>query len=734
MATAPVVNRRDFLKKSAAGGAALVVGFHLAPRAFADQAKDQEEKTANPFDAWVRITPDDHVTLVLGKSEMGQGVLTALPMILAEELSVDWKHVHVEQAPTNPKIYDLGTGGSGSVAGSWLPLRQAGAAAREMLIAAAAKRWEVGTDTCKAKNGLVVHGHPERSFRFGELVADAAKLPIPSLNKVPLKNSEDFTIVGRDTHRLDTADKSSGKAKFGIDSRVPGMLYAVVARCPVFEGKVASFDAKKAKALPGVRDVFEIKTSGRGASTTGGVAVLAENSWAAIQGRKALEVTWEEGAAAKESSEELRDQFLANAQKPGGVLRNEGDANAVLEAAPKKLEAIYELPFAAHVCMEPMNCTVDIRPDSAEAWVPSQGPQWAQAVIAEAAKLPPEKVTVHTTLMGGGFGRRYQADFVMEAAQVAKISGKPVMVLWTREDDMQHDFYRPASYHRLQGALDGQGKLAAWKHFQTAKWSQKGADDPGLGEFGTGATIPYATPNIRIEYTLAHSSAPRAWWRSVEHSSSGFVMESFVDELAHAAGQDALEFRLKLLGEPRKIPQFGEGREDYHPLDTGRLKGVLQLAADKAGWTKPLPQGQGRGIAGFFSFYSYVAAVAEVSASSSAFKVNRIVCAVDCGRAVNPNGVRAQVESAAIYALTATLKDAITVDRGRVVQANFNDYAMIRMNEAPPIEVYLVPSTEAPTGIGEPTVPVIAPAISNAIFRASGKRLRRLPIRKEDLA
>ena len=739
MATAPVVNRRDFLKKSAAGGAALVVGFHLAPRAFADQAKDQEEKTANPFDAWVRITPDDHVTLVLGKSEMGQGVLTALPMILAEELSVDWKHVHVEQAPTNPKIYDLGTGGSGSVAGSWLPLRQAGAAAREMLIAAAAKRWEVGTDTCKAKNGLVVHGHPERSFRFGELVADAAKLPIPSLNKVPLKNSEDFTIVGRDTHRLDTADKSSGKAKFGIDSRVPGMLYAVVARCPVFEGKVASFDAKKAKALPGVRDVFEIKTSGRGASTTGGVAVLAENSWAAIQGRKALEVTWEEGAAAKESSEELRDQFLANAQKPGGVLRNEGDANAVLEAAPKKLEAIYELPFAAHVCMEPMNCTVDIRPDSAEAWVPSQGPQWAQAVIAEAAKLPPEKVTVHTTLMGGGFGRRYQADFVMEAAQVAKISGKPVMVLWTREDDMQHDFYRPASYHRLQGALDGQGKLAAWKHFQTstsiaAKWSQKGANDPGLGEFGTGATIPYATPNIRIEYTLAHSSAPRAWWRSVEHSSSGFVMESFVDELAHAAGQDALEFRLKLLGEPRKIPQFGEGREDYHPLDTGRLKGVLQLAADKAGWTKPLPQGQGRGIAGFFSFYSYVAAVAEVSASSSAFKVNRIVCAVDCGRAVNPNGVRAQVESAAIYALTATLKDAITVDRGRVVQANFNDYAMIRMNEAPPIEVYLVPSTEAPTGIGEPTVPVIAPAISNAIFRASGKRLRRLPIRKEDLA
>jgi isoquinoline 1-oxidoreductase beta subunit len=738
------LDRRTFLKTGTAGGAALLIGFHFPARASSDPAQEQEKPPINPLNAWVRITPDNHVTLIIAKSEMGQGIMTALPMILAEELCLDWKQVSIEQAPTNPRLYDHGTGGSGSVGGSWLPLRQAGAAAREMLIAAAAKKWEVGTDTCKAQNGYVVHGHPERSYKYGELVADAALLPIPNFKEVPLKNSRDFTIVGHDTHRVEAAAKATGAARFGIDARPAGLLYAVLARCPVFYGKVASFDATKAKAVPGVRDVFQIETSGRGASTTGGVAVLADNSWAAIQGRKALEVKWDEGPAASESSDELHRQFVANAAaKPGSVIRNEGDADAALASASKKVEAIYELPFAAHVCMEPMNCTVDIQSDRAEAWVPTQAPQWAQAVIAEAAKLPPEKVNVHTTLMGGGFGRRYQADFVMEAAQVAKTAGKPVMVLWTREDDMQHDFYRPASYHKCQGVVDAAGNLGAWKHFQTstsiaAKWSPKGEEDNGQGEFGTGATVPYQAPNIRIEYTLAHSSAPRAWWRSVEHSSSGFVVESFVDELAAAAGQDPLQFRLKLIGESRTIPQFGEGT-DAPPLDTARLKGVLQLAAEKAGWGKPMREGEGRGIAGFFSFNTYTATVAEVSLRPRDLKIKRLVCAVDCGRVVNPNGVRAQVESAAIYALTATLKDAITVERGRIVQSNFNDYQMMRMKEAPPIEVFLVASDAKPTGIGEPTVPVIAPALCNAIFsatRKSGKdiRIRRLPIGAEDLA
>jgi len=741
MTTAPVLQRREFLKTAAVGSAALIVGFHLPSSAFADSSldssEDQEKKPVNPFNAWVRITPDNQVTLILGKSEMGQGIMTALPMILAEELSLDWTKVKIDQAPTDPTIYDHGTGGSGSIAGSWLPLRQAGAAAREMLITAAAQRWNVLRETCKAQDGGVLHGARKQFFTYGELATDAAKLPVPDLHTVPLKSSADFTIVGRDQVRVEARRKTTGAAKYGIDARPANLQYAVIARCPVFGGKAAKFDATKAKAVPGVRDVIAIDAVALGAFTTGGVVVIADNSWAAMQGRRALAITWDEGPHATESSAALHQQFVDHASKPGKVVRNEGDANSVLAAAPKKIEAVYELPFAAHACMEPMNCTVHIRPDGAEAWIPTQAPQWAQDVIAQISKLPPESVKVHTTLMGGGFGRRYQADFVVEAAQVAKATGKPVMVLWTREDDMQHDFYRPASYHRLQGAVDAQGNLAAWKHFQTstsiaAVWEKNGLEKPEQSEFGTAAFIPYRTPNYRVEYTLAQSGVPRAWWRSVEHSSGGFVVESFVDELAHAAGADPVAFRLKLLGDPRVIPDFGS--TESRPLNTARLQGVLKLAAEKAAWGTPLPQGVARGIATYYSFESYTAAVAEVSVKNGQVNVQRIVYAVDCGRPINPDGVVAQVESAAIYGLSALLHDAITINKGRVEQSNFNDYAMPRINETPKIEVHVVRSTEDPTGIGEPGLPVIAPAVCNAIFALTGKRLRRLPIAAADLA
>jgi CO/xanthine dehydrogenase Mo-binding subunit len=714
-----------------------LIGFRLSARAD-DPAQEQERPQTNPFDAWVRITPENHITLILGKSEMGQGIMTALPMILAEELCVDWQRVGIEQAPTNPKIYDHGTGGSGSVAGSWLPLRRAGAAAREMLITAAATQWNVNRDTCVAQDGGILHGARKNFLTYGQLVPVASKLTVPDLKTVPLKNSREFTVVGHETRRVDGKSKADGSAKFGIDSRLPGMQFAVIARCPVFGGKVKSFDATKAKQVQGVRDVIVIDAVGKGAFTAGGVVVLADNSWAAMKGREALKIDWDEGANANESTATLRQHFVENAAKPGKVVRNDGDADAAFAGATKKIESVYEFPFAAHATMEPMNCTVHIQADRAEAWVPTQAPQWAQDVIAKVSGLPPESIVVHTTLMGGGFGRRYQADFAMEAAQVAKATGKPVMVLWTREDDMQHDFYRPASYHKLQGAMEGDGKIAAWKHFQTSTsidlmWDEKGKETPENSEFGTATFIPYQVPNFRVEYTLAQSGVPRAWWRSVEHSTSGFVVECFADELAALAGTDPLEYRLRMIGDDREIPDFGNPKEGK-PLRTGRQRAVLKLAAEKAGWGSPLLTGRARGIASYFSFESYTACVAEVSIKDRSVKVNRLVYAVDCGRPINPNGVRAQVESAAIYGLSAMLYDAITIRGGRVEQANFNDYGMPRIPETPLTEVYVVNSTEEPTGVGEPGLPVVAASVCNALFSLTGKRFRRLPIRGEDLA
>jgi len=731
-------SRRGFLKTTATGGAALVIGFCLPGfAAAADDPQSQEEKRVNPFNSWVVIDQNGQVTLRVGKSEMGQGVMSSLPTILADELECDWRKVRIEQAETNPDLYgDQGTGGSSSVRESWRPLRQAGAAAREMLISAAAETWSVDPATCFAKNGSVVHNPRGRSLTYGQLVAKASALPSPSLKEVKLKNPDNFHYIGVSVPRADIAQKIDGSGIFGIDVRMPGMLRAVVARCPVFEGKVKKFDAKRAKAVPGVIDVFEIPAVYDNAHAAGGVAVIASSTWAALEGRKALAIDWDKGKWANESTAGLKEQLASLTAKPGKVLKNDGDAESALAHASQKVEAAYELPFLAHASMEPMNCTADVRAGRAELWSPTQGPVWNRDMVATVTGLKKENVIVHTTLMGGGFGRRYMTDFAVEAAQISKHAGKPVQLLWTREDDMGHDFYRPQFHHRLSGAVGPRGEIVTWRHRIASVpigpyWDKK--SKPEDSEIGSAIFLPYAMQNFRIEYAPADSGVPRAWWRSVEEASSAFAVESFLDELAAAAKIDPLKFRLGLLTKPAKIKN--PMSQETIPVDTRRFKAVLELAAARSGWGKPAAKGRGRGIAAFYSFDSYAAEVAEVSvAPGGKLKVHRITCAVDCGRAVDPDGVKAQVESAVVYALSAALMGEITIKDGSVEQSNFHDYPVLRISDMPEVDVHITPSEESPTGIGEPPVPPLAPAVTNAIFAATGKRVRRLPIRVEDLA
>jgi isoquinoline 1-oxidoreductase beta subunit len=679
---------------------------------------------------------DVTVTIILARSGMGQGAMTALPMLLADELDVDWAKVRVEQAPTNPVIYEHGTGGSGSTKDSWTPLRQTGAAARAMLIASAAEQWKVDPAACKTAKGVVT-GPSGQTLAYADLVEAAAKQPLPDFKTVALKKDTDLSIVGTSPRRLDFPAKIDGSARFGIDVRVPGMLYAVIARCPTIGGKAKRFDAAKAKASPGVKHVIEIAPTGSaGAFAPGGVAVVADSTWAAIQGRTALGVEWDPGSHQGESTGALSHQMEQLLAQPGKVCRSDGDAEAALGRAAKKVEAVYELPFEAHATMEPMNATVHVKADSAEAWLSTQSPDWTQKVIAQIAGVPPEKVTVHTTLLGGGFGRRYHADFAAEAAQVSKAVGAPVQVVWTRDDDIQHGFYRPMGRHRMAAGLDEKGRALAWHHRISstsidAFWAEPGKAKPEASEVGGSVNLGYAIPNLRVEYAQARSAVPVMWWRSVEHSMTGFVNECFLDELAHLAGQDPLKFRLALLAEPRKV-KFPEDSSSV--LETARLKGVLELAAAKSGWGTPLPPGRARGIACHFSFDSYAAEVAEVSVEKGNIKVHRLTMAMDCGRVILPDGVAAQMEGCVAYALSAAMKGAITIKDGRCEQSNFHDFEVMRLPEMPQVDVHFVKSTEPPTGVGEPGLPPVAPAVMNAVFAATGKRLRRLPVRPADLA
>ena len=684
----PTINRREFLETGVAAGASLLIGFHLP--AF-------DRGAAKPFkpNAWIEIRPDGVVTIWTGRSEMGQGVKTAMPMIVAEELEADWTRVQVTQADADPAYGDQFTVGSRSVRSGFEPLRQAGAAAREMLVGAAALTWKVPREACRARNGMVEHVATGRRLGYGDLAALAATLPVPA--DPPLKPSSEFRILGTRVPRVDTPDKVDGAAVFGLDVRVPGMVYATVARCPVFGGRVKSFDPAPALAVPGVQRVVQISS---------GVAVVADRTWAAFAGKKALKIEWDEGKVAQWSSDGIWRAFAAAAARSGEVVRTVGDVDAGLKGAARTVEATYQAPYLAHACMEPMNCTAQVRGNRCEVWAPTQNPQGIERAAAKLTGLPVEAITVHVTYLGGGFGRRGgPMDYATEAVELAKQIAAPVQVVWTREDDIQNAVYRPATYNVLRGGLDGRGAPVAWSHRLVGPEGgsfllTRGADE-----------LIYPVPHFRLERVIEDPGVPVAPWRGVGPSQNGWVVESFVDELAHAAGKDPYAYRRELVA--------------GHP----RLVQVLDLAAERAGWSSAPPAGRARGIALWQFGDTFLAQVAEVSvAGDGAVRVHRVVCAMDCGVVVNPAGVEAQVQSAIIYGLTAALYGEITLDRGRVTQSNFNDYRMLGLAECPELEVHLVRSDAAPGGVGEAGLPPIAPAVCNAVFAGTGKRIRRLPI------
>ena len=684
----PTINRREFLETGVAAGASLLIGFHLP--AF-------DRGAAKPFkpNAWIEIRPDGVVMIWTGRSEMGQGVKTAMPMIVAEELEADWTRVQVAQADADPAYGDQFTVGSRSVRSGFEPLRQAGAAAREMLVGAAALTWKVPREACRARNGMVEHVATGRRLGYGDLAALAATLPVPA--DPPLKPSSEFRILGTRVPRVDTPDKVDGAAVFGLDVRVPGMVYATVARCPVFGGRVKSFDPAPALAVPGVQRVVQISS---------GVAVVADRTWAAFAGKKALKIEWDEGKVAQWSSDGIWRAFAAAAARSGEVVRTVGDVDAGLKGAARTVKATYQAPYLAHACMEPMNCTAQARGNRCEVWAPTQNPQGIERAAAKLTGLPCFGRVIHVTYLGGGFGRRGgPMDYATEAVELAKQIAAPVQVVWTREDDIQNAVYRPATYNVLRGGLDARGAPVAWSHRLVGPEGgsfllTRGADE-----------LIYPVPHFRLERVIEDPGVPVAPWRGVGPSQNGWVVESFVDELAHAAGKDPYAYRRELVA--------------GHP----RLVQVLDLAAERAGWNSAPPAGRARGIALWQFGDTFLAQVAEVSVTpEGSVRVHRVVCAIDCGVVVNPAGVEAQVQSAIIYGLTAALYGEITLDRGRVTQSNFNDYRMLGLAECPDLEVHLVRSDAAPGGVGEAGLPPIAPALCNAIFAGTGKRIRRLPI------
>jgi isoquinoline 1-oxidoreductase subunit beta len=714
------VDRRTFLKGSAMAAGGLVLGFYLPE---ANEAEAQSSVAPVKMNAWIQIAADDTVTMTIHKPEFGQGTVTSLSQLLAEELECDWKRIKTQFADTIDPVYGTpiqGVYGSTAIRTSWEPLRKAGATACQMLLEAAAAKWGIPVAQCRAENGTILNLMTNARVTYGSVAEAASKLDI--MPRAYLKDPTTFRVIGKSIPRLDTPDKVNGKTTFGIDVRMPGMLYASLERCPVPGGKVKSFDATKAEAVPGVKRVVEISN---------GVAVVADNTWTAQQGRKALQIQWDEGPNATASSAGLKQMFADLAEKAGTEARKTGDAQAAITSGAKRIEAVYEVPFLAHATMEPMNCTAVVTPDGCDIWAGIQMQNISRNIAAKAAGVPPEKTRVHTMYLGGGFGRRGRQDFVKEAVEIAKAvsGGIPVKLTWTREDDMQFDGYRPMSHVRFTASLDALGSPTAWmvRVVQPSFTGMRnGVDNSAVGGV---ANIPYEIPNIYADYHAPyvtpdvlnefHPSGfgiPVDYWRAPGANANSYYTESFIDELADAAGKDPIEFRKRLLAK------------------TPRLIAALDLVAEKAGWGKPLPAGRFQGVSVGSNSGSFSAQIVEISMEKGKVKIHRVVTAVDCGQIINPTGAIRQVESGILDGLTVALRGAITIDKGRVQQTNFHQYEPMRMNEAPKIEVHLMPNTNAPGGLGEHSNPHAVPALTNAIFKATGKRLRQLPIRLSGLA
>jgi isoquinoline 1-oxidoreductase beta subunit len=704
------LSRRDFLKTSAIAGSGLTLGVYL-PGAVSEA---QAAGTVYTPNAWVHIADDNTVTLISARSEMGQGVYTSMPMLIAEELNVDIKKIKVAIAPPN-EVYKnalLGgqlTGGSTSVRDGWEKLRIGGAQVRTMLVAAAAGKWNVDPANCHAENGMVISPNGKKAT-YGQLAQAASKLPVPK--DIVLKDPKDFEIVGKPLKRLDTPSKVNGTAEFGIDVKLPGMVYASLEQCPVIGGKVKSFDASRARTMPGVLDVVQIDD---------GVAVVANSYWRAKKARDALSVEWDEGPAANLNNAVMMDGIRNAAATEKNInVKKTGDAAAALGSAARTLNEEYESPLLAHATLEPMNFTAHYRNGKCLLIGPTQFQQGAQGAVAAALGIKPEDITLKTTFLGGGFGRRLELDFIVQAAQISKAVGKPVKLIWTREDDTTHDFYRPMALNRMAAGLDADGKTIAMT-FQVTSQSitqrafglPKDTLDPFMVE---AAVVPYDIPNMTQDLVIHDTGLRAGYWRSVSHALNAFANESFIDEMATAAGKDPYEYRLSLLD---KQPRFAN---------------VLKLAAEKAGWGNALPTGRARGIALMEGYDTYMAQVAEISVKDNEIKVHRVIAVADLGLMVNPDTVEAQIQSSIAFGLSAALFEQITLENGRVQQTNFNNFPVVRMHEMPQIEVVLINSTEKPGGIGEPATALIGPAVANALFAATGKRVRKLPLSPENIA